>query len=906
MCIYIEADMDFKTITKQDQPIPFWSWNDKLEVTETKEQVYQMKQAGMGGFFMHARGGLETEYMQKEWFDNVTAAVEAAGEYDMCAWAYDENGWPSGFGAGYVNSLGVEYQQKYLRVEEMNAHPDTAISNDGTHFFYYEVNPFYVDTLDKKVVAEFIKCTYEPYYERYGNTIEGFFTDEPQISRNGIPWSFTFEEEYERRYGEKLTEHLGELFFAKGDYKSTRVRFWKMVTDLFSEHYMKQIYDWCEERGLKLTGHLAQEEDCEIQVTSNGACMPHYEYLHIPGMDWLGRQIKDSLTVLQLTSAAAQLGKKEVLSETFGLCGHNVSFSEMKGIYEWQMVQGVNLMCQHLEGYSIRGLRKRDYPPALYIQQPWWKECAGFHDAMSRIGKVLRDGECPVEVLVLHPQTTVWSLYDEGDNAGVTELNQRLLRTINLLKEKHILFHLGDETLMERHGTVQDGKLLIGDCAYGYVIDPGCEVLFEHTRELLTAFVKEGGRIVTEEEIEADEIVNNSAITYTKRIYPEFTAHYFVNSSANVEQADIFVQGHKMNIYTGELEEFCGKHEFESWGSLMLIEDGACRFAKEKRYTYVNLPDTAKVLHASENCLTLDKCDYYFDGVLQEKNGYVLNIIGRANALERNVQIHQDYSVDVEYIPEKVQLVCETPNKFKITINGTEIIKNIEGNFVDKNLARINITEYLVIGSNRISFDCDFVQSDEVYRNLRNAQVFESEKNKLRYDMEIEPIYLLGNFSVNTDGSWEQLERDAVRYSGSFVIDKPCREVRFTHIEQQGYPFFCGEMVLECELDVPKEEAMLCVNRKGIQVLKIKIDGTEKTILTENLVPLKDFGVHGKTMVQLTLINNLRNIFGPHHLAMGECYAVIPASFYQEACIWNQDSRAEWNEDYCFVNTGIE
>ena len=147
-----------------------------------------------------------------------------------------------------------------------------------------------------------------------------------------------------------------------GDYQQTRIRFWKMVTELFSEAYMKQIYDQCEAWGVKLTGHLVCEDTLLSQLTSNGVCMPHYEYFHIPGMAWLGRNIHRHLTTQQLGSAAEQLGKDSVLSETFALCGHNVSFDELKGIYEWQMVHGINLLCQHLEGYSIRGIRKRDYP----------------------------------------------------------------------------------------------------------------------------------------------------------------------------------------------------------------------------------------------------------------------------------------------------------------------------------------------------------------------------------------------------------------------------------------------------------------------------------------------------------------------------------------------------------------
>ena len=54
--------MDFKTIKNDYRPIPFWSWNEKLDVEETRRQVRLMKDAGIGGYFMHARGGLLTEY----------------------------------------------------------------------------------------------------------------------------------------------------------------------------------------------------------------------------------------------------------------------------------------------------------------------------------------------------------------------------------------------------------------------------------------------------------------------------------------------------------------------------------------------------------------------------------------------------------------------------------------------------------------------------------------------------------------------------------------------------------------------------------------------------------------------------------------------------------------------------
>ncbi len=305
----------FKKIDKKYRPIPFWSWNEKLNTDETRRQVGIMDESGHGGYFMHARGGLETEYMGDEWFLNVEAAIDEAEKRGMHAWAYDENGWPSGFGGGMVNGKGEKYQQKYLRIRPIDAdlgdiEPHRIIEKTDKYVFFYEVNPFYVDTLSSEVMADFINEIYEPYYEKFGNRFDGFFTDEPQISRNGIPWSLTLPREYERAYGETLSDKLASLFLPEGDYADVRIKFWKLCTDLFSKNYMRQIYDWCTSHSLGLTGHLVLEEGLKNQLTSNGACMPHYEYFTIPGMDWLGRRIYPCLTPVQLASVAAQTGKK--------------------------------------------------------------------------------------------------------------------------------------------------------------------------------------------------------------------------------------------------------------------------------------------------------------------------------------------------------------------------------------------------------------------------------------------------------------------------------------------------------------------------------------------------------------------------------------------------------------------
>jgi len=93
----------FKCLTeerKEYQPIPFWSWNDRLDKDKLIQQIRWMKACGIGGFFMHARSGLKTTYLSQEWMECIEACCDEARALGMQAWAYDENGWPSGFVGG--------------------------------------------------------------------------------------------------------------------------------------------------------------------------------------------------------------------------------------------------------------------------------------------------------------------------------------------------------------------------------------------------------------------------------------------------------------------------------------------------------------------------------------------------------------------------------------------------------------------------------------------------------------------------------------------------------------------------------------------------------------------------------------------------------------------------------------
>ncbi len=920
--------MNFKSVEKKYRPIPFWSWNEKLDVETTKRQVEIMNDAGIGGFFMHARGGLATEYMGKEWFDNVHAASELGRKLDMYPWAYDENGWPSGFGAGRVNGLGIEYQQKHLHCEKLTEEnkdaPGTLLVKDG-YRYYYLVNEFYVDCLDKKVIAKFIEEIYAEYARQCGDEIEGFFTDEPQISRfSGHPWSFILEDEYKKKYGTSLIERLDELFFEKGDYANTRVNFYKLVTELFSESFFKQIYDWCTEHGYGLTGHLVIEENLLAQIAPSGACMPHYEYFTIPGMDWLCRPVFDCLTPLALGSAAAQLGKKQVLSETYAAAGHNISHGELKRIYEWQMVHGINLLCTHLEGYSLRGIRKRDYPPAMYYQQPWWRDMDIFFDSMSRIGKLLSEGRIEADVLLLHPQSAAWIMFNglEGENreqtkAAIRKLNADFLADIRRLEDKHVAFHLGDEILMERHGRVEGKSLRIGEMSYTKVVIPRGMHMLPSTLRLIEEYRKAGGEIVSIDEIPANPITEENRLSYTKRSFDDFDMHYFVNTD-NAEICATFSVGDKvLDIESGELHDFYGSHTFAPYESLVIIDTGEHR-AKAPEHTpktELKLEGVWSVKSSSFNSITLDICDYSLDGGDTVRGANVLDILPRINEYRRPVKLWHSFVFYAKDIPEKIYLCTETPEIFDIKLNGKTVDKTDCGSFRDDSFRLLDISGLVRQGKNRIEFESVICQSEKTYEHLSNSWEFESMKNSLSYDMEVEQIYLVGEFGAQISSDIKDAGEEAYIISAPPAVAKMPSEVDIARLDLSGFPEFAGELCLSREFDIEDTDRYVVLEGRGLNSVHIAVNGEH--VATRMFPPYRvDISAYlrpGKNNIELRIVNNLRNMQGPFHRG-AEIHLAAPESFYRESNVFRAKRGADeschdvfddYYDDYCLVKFGL-
>lgn len=225
----------FQNPTAEYRGTPFWAWNCALDEKELRRQIGVLNQMGMGGFHMHCRTGMATEYLSEEFMDLIRACVDEAESRHMLAWLYDEDRWPSGAAGGLVTK-DRRYSARYLLFtptpygsggdvgqENISASVGARMEN-GTLLGRYEIclkdgclanyrrltedeaaegdvwyaylevsgpspwynNQTYLNTIDPAAVRRFVEVTHEAYKravgDRFGNTIPAIFTDEPQFS----------------------------------------------------------------------------------------------------------------------------------------------------------------------------------------------------------------------------------------------------------------------------------------------------------------------------------------------------------------------------------------------------------------------------------------------------------------------------------------------------------------------------------------------------------------------------------------------------------------------------------------------------------------------------------------------------------------------------------------------------
>jgi hypothetical protein len=550
---------------------PFWSWNNKLNQEQLLRQIDVFKTMGMGGFHIHCRTGMGTEYLGEEYMAIAQACTQKAAELGMLTWLYDEDRWPSGYGGGKVtkdpslraryllftrvpygqgnanmasvsNALGsraengillaryeVILREGCLHSYRRLGEKEEAAAEGQEWYAYLETarpsawfnNQTYGDTLNPKATERFIEVTHEAYAQalgqHFGTNIPAMFTDEPQfIHKTGfqfpeeqrdvfLPFTTDLLESFQKAYGQKLEDHLPEIFWELPGKKASvaRYRYHDHVCERFASAYADVLGKWCREHGIWLTGHMMEEPRLKSQTSALGEAMRSYRSFDLPGIDMLC-DWREYTTAKQAQSASHQYGRSGVLSELYGVTNWDFDFVGHKGQGDWQAALGVTVRVHHLTWVSMEGEAKRDYPASIGYQSPWHTEYKLVEDHFARVNSILTRGKAVCRVGVIHPIESFWLCFGPlSQNAIEQEEREDQFQDLT----KWLLFGLIDfdficESLLPSQNSGQKSKSFqVGEMNYDVIVVPSMRTIRASTLERLEAFVAAGGQVVFTGEI---------------------------------------------------------------------------------------------------------------------------------------------------------------------------------------------------------------------------------------------------------------------------------------------------------------------------------------------------------------------------------------------------------------------
>lgn len=387
----------------------------------------------------------------------------------------------------------------------------------------------YINFLDKVSCRLLIDTVYESHYKHYreefGETIAGFFSDEPPIGNvdgympvgpigepdQDLPWSDAAFQRFTEEFGSEEWKNFIPYLWApakdKGKQAKVRDAYMQMVTKLVQECFSEQNGKWCEEHGVEYIGHML--EDCDMNMNL-GASMGHFfrglAGQHMAGIDNIGGQVaiggqnygrhdkpacQDEAGFYQyvLGKLGASQGaidpkkKGRTMCENFGAYGWKFGPTEQKYMMDHFMVRGVNRYVPH--AFSPAPFPDPDCPPHFYAhgENPTYRAFGKLMEYSNRVCHLLDGGKACPDVAVLYAAESVWA----GDG-------QSNIPVCRALGQAQVDFHILPADVFaetEAYPFHFDGKTIsVNGVEYKALVISGCTYLDKNVAEFITKAVE--------------------------------------------------------------------------------------------------------------------------------------------------------------------------------------------------------------------------------------------------------------------------------------------------------------------------------------------------------------------------------------------------------------------------------
>lgn len=790
---------------------PFWAWNGKLEKDELLRQIGVFKAMGMGGFFMHSRTGLNTEYLGTDWMKLINLCADKAHKMGLEAWLYDEDRWPSGTAGGIVTK-NPAYRAKYVSLYKMQGEqfswndsiiaaftcnlnnlnfsgchrinkntPLSSLSGKTVLMFVQEEmakSSFYngytdLNRLKKEATEKFISETHEKYKKscgnRLGRSIYGIFSDEPNrgfvmtnfgnSNKNCLwmaPWTEELPGMFKSRYGYDLIDHLPDLFLKNNGHSVAQVKwqYMDLLEYMFLHNFLQPIHEWCQRNHMIYTGHLLHEDNLVAQAAPQGSLMRSYEFMDYPGVDVLTEGNRNYCIVKQLSSVARQLDKKRMLCELYGCTGWQMNFESYKAVGNWQALLGINFRCHHLSWYTMEGEAKRDYPASIFYQSGWWNDYSTVEDYFSRLNVVLSQGKPDCHLLVINPIESVWCQvgvgWANGLSAGTEPINKLETQYHDLymwLLENRIDYDYGEEEMISRLYHI--GKDGNGQPVLWIGKAPYKTVLVSEMTTIRRSTLK----ILNEFKKAGGTVIFAGDVAEYVNALPSKDANELANQS-------VCIPFEKNAIITACKEHLPAVVEAIDQKTGRSVDDVFCQVRNDKGKKYVVLMNVSTDKKYENVKVRIPGCGYVTEWNCQTAEKTAVNAENKNNTIE----------ISTDFYPSEEHVYVITPEKEKGVLSGKALAVRdrvmLTGPFKyslsEKNVCVLDLAKYKIDNGPEVE-ETEILKIDQAVREHFGL--------KLRGGEMIQPWYahkfgnssaLKGKVQLQFDFNIKQLPQDTV------------------------------------------------------------------------------------------------------------------------------------------------
>ena len=530
---------------------------------------------------------------EESWWHDVGMILEEAKKRDMKVWILDDKHFPTGYANGWIEKKHPELRRHYLREhhvdvmgpqkdlsvlvppcyegeqilsvcawrrsgkgQELCGEPVALTYRDGCDFVYFDVpegcwrifvvydtpiggphdHKWYIDMLNPESVRVLIDAVYEEHYKHFadyfGNTLVGFFSDEPSfgcehvgewgydsvfyyrtVGESGIamPWNAEVAELMKKDGVENPVLTLPTLWYNAEQAPEVRYAYMNAITGLWNRNFSYQLGDWCRSHGVEYIGHIIEDMNAHSRI---GGSTGHY-FRGLSGQDMSGidivlQQVMPGMADYQSAAliaggvadpdffhyVLAHLGTSlarieprmqgRAMCEVFGAYGWAEGAPMMKWLIDFLLVRGVNHFVPH--AFSCR-TDYEDCPPHFYNGglNPQFE---GFGEIMkyaNRVSHILSHSERQTDGAILYFAENEWM-----SNGDVMNCD----KPAKILYNAQIDYDILPLDALE-NAEYKDKKLYVNGHVHNFFIVPQAARMPDRMRQCIAAMENAGVPVFT-------------------------------------------------------------------------------------------------------------------------------------------------------------------------------------------------------------------------------------------------------------------------------------------------------------------------------------------------------------------------------------------------------------------------